>query len=98
EKLKKEAKAQGELAYKLTKERDEAIAVSSALAEDKVALEKDIDGLQVSVGAQYDKGFLFALEQVKILFPDLDEQRIGEVDAMKKIEDGKLINDVPPAE
>ncbi|MCI90171.1 hypothetical protein A2U01_0111462, partial [Trifolium medium] len=70
--------------------RDEAIAVSSALAEEKVALEKEVDGLQVSVGAQYEEGFLFALEQVKIIFPDLDEQRLGEADAMKRIEDGKL--------
>ncbi|MCI90962.1 hypothetical protein A2U01_0112256, partial [Trifolium medium] len=69
------AKAQGELASKLTKERDEAIAASSALTEEKAALEKDVDGLQVSVGARYNEGFLFALEQVKILFPDLDEQR-----------------------
>ncbi|MCI31175.1 hypothetical protein A2U01_0052386, partial [Trifolium medium] len=53
---------------------------------------------QVSFGAQYDAGFLFALEQVKIFFPDLDEQLLGEADAMKKIEYGKLIDDVPPAE
>ncbi|MCI14336.1 hypothetical protein A2U01_0035466 [Trifolium medium] len=36
--------------------------------------------------------------EVKIIFPDLDEQRLGEADAKKRIENGKLIDDVPPAE
>ncbi|MCI50049.1 hypothetical protein A2U01_0071293, partial [Trifolium medium] len=83
---------------KLTKERDEAMAVSSGLAEEKATLEEDINGLQTVVAAQYEQGFLFALEQMKVLFLDLDEQRLGEADAMKKIEDGKLVAYVPPSE
>ncbi|MCI81292.1 hypothetical protein A2U01_0102565, partial [Trifolium medium] len=47
---------------------------------------------------QYDEVFLFALDQVKVLFPDLDEQRLAEADAMKNIEDGKLVAYVPPSE
>ncbi|MCI41799.1 hypothetical protein A2U01_0063033, partial [Trifolium medium] len=65
EKLKEEAKAQGELASKLTKERDAAMAVSSDLAEEKAALEEDVNGLQIAISAQYEEGFLFALEQMK---------------------------------
>ncbi|MCI71362.1 hypothetical protein A2U01_0092625, partial [Trifolium medium] len=41
------------------------------------------------------EGFSFALDQVRVLFPDLDEQRISEADAMKRIEDGKLVGDTP---
>ncbi|MCI46542.1 hypothetical protein A2U01_0067782, partial [Trifolium medium] len=89
EKLKKEAS-------KLTQERDDAIAVSSGLAEGKAALEKEVEELQVFVGAQYDEGFSFALDQVRVLFPDLDQQRLCEADTMKKIEDGKLVDDTTP--
>ncbi|MCI38779.1 hypothetical protein A2U01_0060008, partial [Trifolium medium] len=81
----------------LTQERDDAIAISSGLAEEKAALEKEVEKLQVSVGTQYDEGFSFALDRVRVLFPDLDQQRLCEADAMKKIEDGKLMDDTPPA-
>ncbi|MCI93391.1 hypothetical protein A2U01_0114689, partial [Trifolium medium] len=64
--------------------------------EEKAALEKEVGELQVSVGAQYDEGFSFALDQVRVLFPDLDQQRLGEADAIKNIEDGKLVDDTPP--
>ncbi|MCI80914.1 hypothetical protein A2U01_0102186, partial [Trifolium medium] len=42
EKLKKEA-------THLTRKRDDAITVSSGLAEEKTTLEKEIEGLQVAV-------------------------------------------------
>ncbi|MCI31357.1 hypothetical protein A2U01_0052569, partial [Trifolium medium] len=47
------------------------MAVSSGLAEEKAAIEEDINGLQTAVASQYEEGFLFALEQMKVLFPDL---------------------------
>ncbi|MCI14458.1 hypothetical protein A2U01_0035589, partial [Trifolium medium] len=62
EKLKQEVKTQGELASKMAKERDEAVAVSSDLTKEKALLEETVSGLEVSVGAQYDEGFLFALD------------------------------------
>ncbi|MCH82547.1 hypothetical protein A2U01_0005483 [Trifolium medium] len=31
------------------------------------------------------------MEQVKIIFPYIDENRLGEADALVKIEDGKLV-------
>ncbi|MCI29800.1 hypothetical protein A2U01_0051009, partial [Trifolium medium] len=91
-----DAKTQGELVSKLTKERDEAITNSETLTQEKAALEEDVNVLQGSVAVQYEEGFQFALEQMRVLFPDLDEKRLGEADALKKIEDGKLVSYVPP--
>ncbi|MCI96192.1 hypothetical protein A2U01_0117492, partial [Trifolium medium] len=48
-KLKEHAKTQGELVSKLTKERDEAIANSETLTQEKAALEEDVNALQGSV-------------------------------------------------
>ncbi|MCI52913.1 hypothetical protein A2U01_0074159, partial [Trifolium medium] len=36
-------------------------------------------------------GFQYALEQMKVLFPDIDEERLAEADTLKKIKDGKLV-------
>jgi hypothetical protein len=47
------------------------------------------------IGEQYDEGFQFALEQVKILFPDLDPDILGKADAMSTIEGGKLVPHAP---
>ncbi|MCI89424.1 hypothetical protein A2U01_0110713, partial [Trifolium medium] len=40
-------------------------------------------------------GFQFALEQLKIAFPDLDESKLSELDALNRIVDGKLVPFVP---
>ncbi|MCI32117.1 hypothetical protein A2U01_0053329, partial [Trifolium medium] len=90
EKLKKEA-------ANLTRERDDAITVSSGLAEEKTTLEKEVEGLQVAVDASLDEGFSFALDRVRVLFPELDEHRLSEADAMKEIEDVKLVDATPPS-
>ncbi|MCI53153.1 hypothetical protein A2U01_0074399, partial [Trifolium medium] len=44
-------------AANLTRERDDAITSSSGLSEEKTTLEKEIEGLQVAVGASLDEGF-----------------------------------------
>ncbi|MCI96598.1 hypothetical protein A2U01_0117898, partial [Trifolium medium] len=49
----------------------------------------------MEVGAKYDSGFQFALEQLKIVFPDLDEAKLGELDALNRIVDGELVPFVP---
>ncbi|MCI36664.1 hypothetical protein A2U01_0057887, partial [Trifolium medium] len=49
-----------------------------------------MEGLQMEVGARYDSGFQFSIEQLKIVFPDLDELKLGELDALNRIVDGKL--------
>jgi hypothetical protein len=47
------------------------------------------------IGEQYDEGFQFALEQVKILFPGIDQAVLGEADAMSIIEGDKLVPHAP---
>jgi hypothetical protein len=51
--------------------------------------------LEEAVGAQYDVGYSYALDQVKVLFPDIDQARLGEADALMKIVDGKLVAYAP---
>ncbi|MCI72195.1 hypothetical protein A2U01_0093458, partial [Trifolium medium] len=34
-------------------------------------------------------------EQLRIVFPDLDESKLGELDALNKIVDGKLVPFTP---
>ncbi|PNX64867.1 hypothetical protein L195_g054242, partial [Trifolium pratense] len=95
-KLKENAAAQDEKISKLSKEKDEAVLSVGTLADEKARLENDITELQLCAANQYDEGFSFAIEQVKLLFPDLDAGRLGEADAMKQIVDGKLVPYVPP--
>ncbi|MCI29425.1 hypothetical protein A2U01_0050634, partial [Trifolium medium] len=90
-KLREDAIAQGELISKPTKERDEAVSGLGALKQEKTGLEEDVGALQEFVAAQYEDGFRYALEQVKVIFPDIDENRLGEADVLMKIEDGKLV-------
>ncbi|MCI68553.1 hypothetical protein A2U01_0089814, partial [Trifolium medium] len=49
----------------------------------------------MEVGARYDFGFQFAIEQLKIVFLNLDEAKLGELDALNRIVDGKLVPFVP---
>ncbi|MCI77199.1 hypothetical protein A2U01_0098469, partial [Trifolium medium] len=76
----------------LTQERDTAVATSSELAGEKAALKEEVEELKKSVALQYDEGFQFALDQVKVLFPNIDKERLGEADAMKRIEGDKLVD------
>ncbi|MCI81253.1 hypothetical protein A2U01_0102526, partial [Trifolium medium] len=55
--LGEEAKVQGEAITSLTQERDVVVATSGELAEEKAALEKEVEGLKKSVAIQYDEGF-----------------------------------------
>ncbi|MCI51512.1 hypothetical protein A2U01_0072756, partial [Trifolium medium] len=63
--------------------------------KDNAALDELVEGLQMEVGARYYSGFQFALEQLKIVFPDLDEAKLGELDALNRIVDGKLVPFAP---
>ncbi|PNX57828.1 hypothetical protein L195_g050602 [Trifolium pratense] len=95
-KLKENAAAQDEKISKLVTERDEAVLSAGTLGEEKARLETDVTELQLYAATQYDEGFSFALEQIKLLFPDLDAERLGEADAMNQIVDGKLVPYIPP--
>jgi hypothetical protein len=65
------------------------------LRQEKEEWASEKDNLEDNVGLQYDEGFNYALDQVKVLFPDIDHARLGEADAMLKIDDGKLVPYAP---
>jgi hypothetical protein len=47
------------------------------------------------MAGKYVEGFKFALEQVRVLFPDIDVEVLAQADFLKKIEDGKLVSCFP---
>jgi hypothetical protein len=65
------------------------------LKKEKESWEAEVSSLEEAVGAQYDVGFSYALDQVKVFFPDIDQARLGEADALMKIIDGKLVPYAP---
>ncbi|WJX77800.1 hypothetical protein P8452_61074 [Trifolium repens] len=79
----------------LTQENETALAELKVLKDEKTKWGSEKENLEILAGTQYDDGFSFALEQVKILFPDLDPAVLGQADAMSTIEGGKLIPFVP---
>ncbi|MCI91820.1 hypothetical protein A2U01_0113115, partial [Trifolium medium] len=60
----------------LLKEKNEAVSQQDSLSKDNAIFEELVEGLQMEVGARYDFGFQFAIEQLKIVFPDLDEAKL----------------------
>ncbi|GAU42949.1 hypothetical protein TSUD_142860 [Trifolium subterraneum] len=54
-------------------------------------LEEDNSSLKETLADKYIDGFLFAVKTVKLVFPDLDPERLAQVDVMKKIEGGQLV-------
>jgi hypothetical protein len=65
------------------------------LQQVKATWETEKEGLEEAVGSQYDAGFNFSRKQLRVLFPDLDPECLGEADALMKIEDGKLVPFAP---
>jgi hypothetical protein len=73
--------------------------VDAAGFEDEVVeLEERNSALKDSLGEKFAEGFAAALDQVKVLFPDLDEATLSEVDLLKFVEDGKLVSRLPQPE
>ncbi|GAU48211.1 hypothetical protein TSUD_404980 [Trifolium subterraneum] len=63
------------------------------------ALTGRIETLKVEGESQFDEGFKFALEQVKVAFPDVDAVKLGELDSVNQIVEGKIVPYVaPPSE
>jgi hypothetical protein len=82
------------------------LIVALAMAEDDAAgfedevveLEESNNALKDAMGEKYAEGFVAALDQVNVLFPDLDEAVLSQVDLLKFVEDGKLVSHIPEAE
>jgi hypothetical protein len=47
------------------------------------------------MAGKYVDGFNAAMEQVRVLFPDLDGDILAQIDFVKKVEDGKLVSRFP---
>jgi archaellum component FlaC len=74
---------------------NEALAELAILRREKAKWESEKDGLEATIGEQYEEGFQFALDQVKVLFPDIDQDLLGKADAMSTIEGDKLVPHAP---
>ncbi|MCH80223.1 hypothetical protein A2U01_0000988 [Trifolium medium] len=76
---------------KLDKVKESYVVVEKKLKEDAASQGELISKLTKEKDEAYEEGFRYALEQVKLIFPDLDEKRLGEADALNQIVDGKLV-------
>jgi chromosome segregation ATPase len=79
----------------LAKDNEVVLSELASLRREKEKWASDVEALEESVGAQYEVGFNFVLDQAKILFPDIDQARLGEAGALMKIVDGKLVPFAP---
>jgi hypothetical protein len=79
----------------LVKDNEAAFAELAILRQEKAKWESEKDGLEATIGEQYEEGFQFALDQVKVLFPDIDKDLLGKADAMLTIEGDKLVPHAP---
>ncbi|WJX56889.1 hypothetical protein P8452_42503 [Trifolium repens] len=58
-------------------------------------LEDENDELKENMASKYVAGFQAAIEQVRVLFPDIDGDALAQADFLKKVEDGKLVSRLP---
>jgi hypothetical protein len=79
----------------LAKDNEAALSELAILRQEKAKWESEKDGLEATIGEQYEEGFQLALDQVKVLFPDIDKDLLGKADAMLVIDGGKLVSPAP---
>jgi hypothetical protein len=70
-------------------------AATDKLDGDLKELEDENDELKENMASQYVAGFQAAIEQVQVLFPNIDGDVLAQADFLKKIEDGKLVPRLP---
>jgi hypothetical protein len=79
----------------LSKDHEASLSELATLKKEKEAWASEKDQMEETIGAQYDEGFIYALDQVKVLFPAIDRDRLGKADAMLKIDGDKLVSYAP---
>ncbi|KAK2435432.1 hypothetical protein QL285_020489 [Trifolium repens] len=79
----------------LTKDNEATFTELASLRQEKENWGAEKDNLEAAIGEQYEEGFQFALEQVKVLFPGIDQDVLGKADAMLTIEGDKLVPHAP---
>jgi phage host-nuclease inhibitor protein Gam len=65
------------------------------LSREVKELEDEADDLKEDMEGQYVGGFRSVIEQVQVLFPDIDGDVLAQADFLKKIQDGKLVSRLP---
>jgi seryl-tRNA synthetase len=75
----------------LTKDNEVALAELASLRQEKANWGSEKDNLEAAIGEQYEEGFQFALEQVKVLLPGIDQDVLSKADAMLVIEGDKMV-------
>ncbi|KAK2389811.1 hypothetical protein QL285_063376 [Trifolium repens] len=76
----------------LAKDNEAALAALASLREEKIKRESDKDTLEATIGEQFEEGFQLALDQVKVLFPEIDRDQLGKADAMLMVEGDELVS------
>jgi hypothetical protein len=79
----------------LTKDNEAAVTELASLRQEKENWGAEKDNLEAAIGEQYEEGFQFALEQVKVLFPGIDQDVLSKADAMMIIDGDKLVPHAP---
>jgi chromosome segregation ATPase len=79
--------------------RDEEMSALNAATErlngDLKELEAENDELKEGMAGKFVTGFQAALEQVRVLFPEIDGDVLAQADFLKRVEDGKLVSRLP---
>jgi hypothetical protein len=79
--------------------RDDEMSKLHAAAErldgDLKELEAENDELKEGMASKFVAGFQAAMEQVRVLFPDINGDVLAQADFLKKVEDGKLVSRLP---
>jgi cytochrome c556 len=79
--------------------RDDEMSKLHAAVErldgDLKELEAENDELKDDMAGKFVAGFQAALEQVRVLFPEIDGDVLAQADFLKKVEDGKLVSRLP---
>jgi hypothetical protein len=81
----------------LVKDNEAALTELATLRQEKEKCASEKESLEEAIGAQYDDGFNFTLDQVKVLFLDIDQTLLGKADAMLRI-DGDMLVPYAPVE
>jgi hypothetical protein len=63
---------------------------ASGFEEEVVELEENNVALKDALEEKYTEGYSAALEQIRVLFPDLDEATLGQADILKVVDGDKL--------
>ncbi|GAU18212.1 hypothetical protein TSUD_26760 [Trifolium subterraneum] len=80
----------------LTEEKAKAKTQQEEASLNIVVLTAWMEKLEIEGAIQFDDEFRFALDQVKVAFPDVDVVKLGKLDSVNQIVEGKIVPYMPP--